>query len=152
MVVSHLPRTPPLLTFNQRCSIVGTLMAQGVEFPIVLHQQHLPPAQLHFPHPGEELCSVRGQARSQSRPPISTSSQGPVFGTARAAEAKRLHPGCQEPQSTSDGSFKPTPHVWPLPCPPPQAPPPPSQPSTHWPFSRSLTWQTVASTQSWGLG
>lgn len=32
-------------------------MAQGVEFPIILHQQHLSPAQLYFPHPGEGLCS-----------------------------------------------------------------------------------------------
>lgn len=32
-------------------------MAQGMEFPIVLHQQHLSPAQLHFSHPGEGLCS-----------------------------------------------------------------------------------------------
>lgn len=32
-------------------------MAQGMEFPIVLDQQHLSPAQLHFSHPGEGLSS-----------------------------------------------------------------------------------------------
>lgn len=39
-------------------------MAQGMEFPIVLHQQHLPQAQLHFPHPGEGLClEIKPEAR-----------------------------------------------------------------------------------------
>lgn len=37
------------------------------------------------------------------------------------------------------------------PCPHPRLPGPP-RPSTHWPFSRSLTWQTAASTQSWVPG
>lgn len=49
--------TSHFLTFHQGRSVVRTLMAQGMEFPIVLHQQDLSPAQLHFPHPGEGLYS-----------------------------------------------------------------------------------------------
>lgn len=113
-------------------------MAQGVEFPIILHQQHLSPAQLHFPHPGEGLCSeIKPEASHvllQASPP-----RVQYLGSPEQLKHKATAHFIPLPQ--------PNPSPVASPIPPPQALPP-LQPSTHWPFSRSLTWQTVASTQS----
>lgn len=116
------------------------------------------------PSPAPLPASWGGAAlRPRARPQAPTASAGhlcpdsgflgsrPGSGEATAVAAAGAGRGPFQPPSP--------PHPWPAPCLPilgtliacPPTPVPLGR-STHWPFSRSLTWHTAASTQSWGPG